>query len=174
MKELDASKLGWITRLPAGPPGKDALARIVDADGGRDDTENSYYEAAGDPSFVGVETAQRRFRGQYLRRLRGLSKPLSQVGVDQYATSASSRKAHARRSGCDRSSSVVDGRPAADGVMVAGMTAQPVGPDPREPYQVIHLGGQAAAIVPLADLRRLQAVERLAPAEVVELSSASA
>jgi hypothetical protein len=48
------------------------------------------------------------------------------------------------------------------------MTAQPMVPDPREPYQVIRLGGQAAAIVPLADLRRLQAVERLAPAEVIE------
>jgi len=33
---------------------------------------------------------------------------------------------------------------------------------------VIRLGGQEAAIVPLADLRRLQAVERRAPAEVVE------
>jgi hypothetical protein len=39
---------------------------------------------------------------------------------------------------------------------------------PGEPYQVIHLGGQAAAIVPLPDLRRLQAVESRAPAEVVE------
>lgn len=48
------------------------------------------------------------------------------------------------------------------------MTAQPVLPDPGEPYKVIHLGGQEAAIVPLADLRRLQAVERLAPAGVVE------
>jgi antitoxin (DNA-binding transcriptional repressor) of toxin-antitoxin stability system len=56
----------------------------------------------------------------------------------------------------------------ADGVMVAGMTAQPLTPDQGEPYQVIQLGGQAAAIVPLADLRRLQALERLAPAEVVE------
>ena len=63
---------------------------------------------------------------------------------------------------------VVDARPTADGVMVAGMTAQPLIPDPGEPYQVIQLGGQAAAIVPLADLRRLQAVGRLAPAEVVE------
>jgi hypothetical protein len=52
--------------------------------------------------------------------------------------------------------------------MVGGMTAQPAVPDPGRPYQVIHLGGQEAAIVPLADLRRLQAVERLAPAEVVE------
>jgi hypothetical protein len=33
---------------------------------------------------------------------------------------------------------------------------------------VIRLGDQEAAIVPLADLRRLQAVERLAPAEVIE------
>jgi hypothetical protein len=32
----------------------------------------------------------------------------------------------------------------------------------------IELGGEQAAIVPLADLRRLQAVERHAPAEVVE------
>jgi len=50
----------------------------------------------------------------------------------------------------------------------AGMAAQPTAPDPGERYQVINLGGQEAAIVPLADLRRLQAVERLAPAEVVE------
>jgi hypothetical protein len=52
--------------------------------------------------------------------------------------------------------------------MVGGMTAQPAAPDPGVPYQVIRLGGQEAAIVPLADLRRLQAIERLAPAEVVE------
>jgi hypothetical protein len=36
------------------------------------------------------------------------------------------------------------------------------------PYEVIHLGGEAAAIVPLSDLRRLQAVERRAPAEILE------
>lgn len=41
-------------------------------------------------------------------------------------------------------------------------------PDPAEVYQVITLGGQAAAIVPLPELRWLQAVERRAPAEVVE------
>jgi len=33
---------------------------------------------------------------------------------------------------------------------------------------VIHLGGEAAAIVPLSDLRRLRAVERRASAEVLE------
>jgi hypothetical protein len=40
--------------------------------------------------------------------------------------------------------------------------------DSAEPYEVIHLGGEAAAIVPLSDLRRLCAVERHAPAEVRE------
>jgi hypothetical protein len=48
------------------------------------------------------------------------------------------------------------------------MTAQAAAPDSSEAYQVIRLGGQEAAIVPLPDLRRLQAVERLAPAEVIE------
>ena len=46
------------------------------------------------------------------------------------------------------------------------MSAQPRGS--TEPYEVIHLGGEAAAIVPLADLRRLRAVERNAPADVRE------
>jgi hypothetical protein len=36
------------------------------------------------------------------------------------------------------------------------------------PYEVIHLGGQAAAIVPLAELWRLQAVERHASPEALE------
>jgi hypothetical protein len=46
------------------------------------------------------------------------------------------------------------------------MSAQPA--DHTGPYEVIHLGGEAAAIVPLADLRRLRAVEQLAPVEVRE------
>ena len=45
------------------PPSKDSLARIVDADGGRDEAENSYYEACADPDYVRQETMQRRFRG---------------------------------------------------------------------------------------------------------------
>ncbi|MGH3171702.1 MAG: hypothetical protein ACRDN0_38305 [Trebonia sp.] len=45
------------------------------------------------------------------------------------------------------------------------MTVQPVDP---EPYEVIHLGGEAAAIVPLADLRRLRAVERHASSRALE------
>ena len=49
------------------------------------------------------------------------------------------------------------------------MTAQPASnPDPGEPYEVIHLGGEAAAIVPLTELRQLQAVARRAPAELLE------
>ena len=46
------------------------------------------------------------------------------------------------------------------------MTASPAG-DPG-PYEVIHLGGEAAAIVPLGDLRQLQAVQKHAPPELVE------
>lgn len=49
------------------------------------------------------------------------------------------------------------------------MTAQHASvPDPEGPYQVIQPGGLEAAIVPLADPRRLQAVEKHAPAEVLE------
>jgi hypothetical protein len=44
----------------------------VDADGGRDDAENSYHEESADPGFIRLEKAQRRFRGQYFRRLRRL------------------------------------------------------------------------------------------------------
>ena len=44
--------------------------------------------------------------------------------------------------------------------------AQPA--DHPASYEVIHLGGEAAVIVPLSDLRRLQAVERHAPAELLE------
>lgn len=49
---------------------------------------------------------------------------------------------------------------------VAGMTAQPG--DDLGSYEVIHLGGEAAAIVPLSDLRRLQAVQRHASAELLD------
>lgn len=49
-------------------------------------------------------------------------------------------------------------------VTVGSMSAQPDG----EPYEVIHLGGEAAAIVPLGELRRLQAVERYASPEALE------
>jgi hypothetical protein len=59
----------------------------------------------------------------------------------------------------------VPGRPRYGG----DMTAQPASnPDPDEPYEVIHLGGETAAIVPLTELRRLQTVARRAPAELLE------
>ena len=49
------------------------------------------------------------------------------------------------------------------------MSAQPVsGPESAGPYEVIHLGGEAAAIVPLAELRRLRAIERHASPEALE------
>jgi hypothetical protein len=49
------------------------------------------------------------------------------------------------------------------------MSAQPTSdPGADTPYEVIHLGGEAAAIVPLSELRRLRAVERRAPAELLE------
>lgn len=48
------------------------------------------------------------------------------------------------------------------------MSAQPTDAASAEPYEVIHLGGEVAAIVPLADLRRLRALERYAPAEVLQ------
>jgi len=73
MREPDVPKAGWLSSFSAGPPDKEGLARIVDADGGRDDAENSYYEEAADPGFVRMEKARRRFRGQYLRRLRRLA-----------------------------------------------------------------------------------------------------
>ena len=49
------------------------------------------------------------------------------------------------------------------------MTAQAADhPDRDEPYEVIHLGGEAAVIVPLAELWRLRAVERHASPEALE------
>ena len=42
------------------------------------------------------------------------------------------------------------------------------------PYEVIHFGGEAAAIVPLGDLRQLQAVQRHAPPELLEEADAEA
>jgi hypothetical protein len=46
------------------------------------------------------------------------------------------------------------------------MTAYSAG-DPGS-YEVIHLGGEAAAIVPLGELRQLQAMQRHAPPELLE------
>jgi hypothetical protein len=51
------------------------------------------------------------------------------------------------------------------------MSAEPVGPVDRpvtDPYEVIHLGGQAAVIVPLAEFLRLRALESAASREALE------
>jgi len=51
------------------------------------------------------------------------------------------------------------------------MTAQPAGPahgPDTGSYEVIHLGGHAAVVVPVADFMRLRALERLASAQELE------
>jgi hypothetical protein len=66
--------------------------------------------------------------------------------------------------------------PAASGLMltdapgtVGAMNAQPANsPGPAGGFEVIHLGGEAAAIVPLDELRRLQALERHATPQARE------
>jgi len=69
----DAPKLPMAVALPFGPDDKTSLAKIVDADGGRDDAEIGYYEAAADPLHLQNERARRRFKGLYIRRLRRLN-----------------------------------------------------------------------------------------------------
>jgi hypothetical protein len=49
------------------------------------------------------------------------------------------------------------------------MTAQPDTPGPDTgSYEVIHLGGHAAVVVPVADFLRLRALERAASREELE------
>jgi hypothetical protein len=67
---MSSPKEPWVERLDAGPPSRESLGRLVDDDGGRDEAENGYYESSAGPQFVANETAQRRFRGQFRRRLR--------------------------------------------------------------------------------------------------------
>jgi hypothetical protein len=66
----DAPKTAWIEDLPSGPPHTTVLADLAD----RDHADEGFleYEAAADPDRVRLETAQRSFRGQYLRRIRRL------------------------------------------------------------------------------------------------------
>jgi hypothetical protein len=52
------------------------------------------------------------------------------------------------------------------------MSVQAAG-DPKR-FEVIHPGGEAAAIVPVGELRRLRAVEAQAPADVLEAAEADA
>lgn len=51
------------------------------------------------------------------------------------------------------------------------MTAQPIDPAARPDigaYEMIHLGGQAAVVVPVADFRRLRALEAAASQEALQ------
>lgn len=58
------------------------------------------------------------------------------------------------------------------------MSAESIEPLPKESgaesYEVIHLGGETAAVVPMHDLRRMQALERRASAEDIEEAEAEA
>ena len=53
------------------------------------------------------------------------------------------------------------------------MTAQPADPGPDTgPYEVIHIGGQGAVVVPVADFLRLRALEQAASPEELEDTAA--
>jgi hypothetical protein len=55
------------------------------------------------------------------------------------------------------------------------MTAQPAEPRPDTgSYEVIHLGGQAAVVVPVADFLRLRALEQAATPQELEDAEDSA
>jgi hypothetical protein len=55
------------------------------------------------------------------------------------------------------------------------MTAQPAEPPADSgPHDVIHLGGEAAVVVPVAEYRRLLALERLASPTELEGAEAAA
>jgi hypothetical protein len=58
---------------------------------------------------------------------------------------------------------------------VALMTAQPAGPMGMGAHEVIHLGGEAAVVVPMPEYRRLRALEQLAsPQEREDAETAAA
>ncbi len=54
------------------------------------------------------------------------------------------------------------------------MTAQPAGPAEAGPHEVIHLGREAAVVVPVAEYRRLRALEQLASPNELEGAEAAA
>lgn len=66
--ERSSPKLSWVTPLPSGPPDKQALARRVEL--GDDEFETDLYEGFADPVYVQIERDRRRYRGQFLRRIR--------------------------------------------------------------------------------------------------------
>ena len=54
------------------------------------------------------------------------------------------------------------------------MTAQPSGPSRTGPHEVIHLGEETAVLVPMAEYRRLRALEQLASPQALDDADAAA
>jgi hypothetical protein len=54
------------------------------------------------------------------------------------------------------------------------MTAQPAGTPRTGPHETIHLGGETAVVVPLAEYRRLRALDELASPHEREGAEAAA
>jgi hypothetical protein len=54
------------------------------------------------------------------------------------------------------------------------MTAQPAEPSGVEEHEVIHLGGETAVVVPVAEYRRLRALKQLASPQELEDAEAAA
>jgi hypothetical protein len=63
-----SSKVKWVTELPHGESDRGVLANRVDTD--HDDFEVELYEHFTDPEVVARDRDQRRYRGQFMRRLR--------------------------------------------------------------------------------------------------------
>jgi hypothetical protein len=76
--DSNAEKRLWVSGLPKHGADKDALAELVDED--HDAAETEHYENAADPTYLAVETARRRYRAMFRRRLRHL--PDTSEGVE--------------------------------------------------------------------------------------------
>ncbi|MGA2835049.1 MAG: hypothetical protein ABSF84_00485 [Acidimicrobiales bacterium] len=68
--EAESEKHLWAQSFPMAEPMKDALGRLVEES--HDDAETEYYDDFADPTFVAVESSQRRYRGMLNRRMRHL------------------------------------------------------------------------------------------------------
>lgn len=68
-EDASSPKLPWVTPLPHGASDKRELAQLIESRP-VNEFETDLYEAAADPLHVQIEREQRRYRGQFLRRLR--------------------------------------------------------------------------------------------------------
>jgi len=66
--EAESEKYLWTQASPWPKQMKGALGRIVEES--HDEAETEYYEDFSDPTFVAVESSQRRYRGMLNRRMR--------------------------------------------------------------------------------------------------------